>query len=220
MSYAAQTQLDRVAEIQGQSWNRTLAWVGIIGPIWFTSLLVLQGLLLPGYSHVAMPVSALSAWPTGWIQNLNFLVSGALTMTFAVTLHRVVQPARRGLTGIVLLAAGGIGVALSGVFPWQMIDGVPTEPPSHVVAAILTFAATGLGFIVFSRRMIADPRWRDLATYTMSTGITVLVLFVAVGFFAIEDGTPLHPWAGLIQRVLCGVWFACLIVLARRIRTV
>jgi hypothetical protein len=48
----------------------------------------------------------------------------------------------------------------------------------------------------------------------------VLVLFVAVGFFAIEDGTPLHPWAGLIQRVLCVVWFTWLILLAVRLRRI
>ncbi len=60
----------------------------------------------------------------------------------------------------------------------------------------------------------------SLATYIMLTGIAILLLFVVVGFFAIDDGEPLHPWAGLLQRVLCAVWFWCLIVLARRLRTV
>jgi hypothetical protein len=63
-----------------------------------------------------------------------------------------------------------------------MVDGVPTETPPHVVGAVMTFAATGLGLIVFSRRMVADPRWHDLATYTMYSGIAVLLLFVTVGF--------------------------------------
>jgi len=44
------------------------------------------------------------------------------------------------------------------------------------------------------------------------------VLFITVGFFAIDDGAPLHPWAGLVQRILCVVWFTCLIVLALRLR--
>ena len=52
----------------------------------------------------------------------------------------------------------------------------------------------------------------------MITGIVVLLLFVAVGFFAIDDGAPLHAWAGLLQRVLCAVWFTCLIVLSLRLR--
>jgi hypothetical protein len=76
-----------------------------------------------------------------------------------------------------------------------MVDGVPTETPPHVVGAILAFAGTGLGSVVVSRRMIADPRWKDLSSYTMYSGVAVLVLFVAV-------------------------MFACMIVLAARVRIV
>lgn len=195
----------------------TLARAGIVAPIWFTTLVVLQGFLVPEYSHVRLPISALAAWPTGWIQNVNFYVSGGLLMAFAWGLHRGVQPAARTNAGLALLLMGGLGVVLAGVFPWRMVDGVPTEPLAHVVGAITAFAATGLGLIVFSRRMMADPRWRDLAPYTMYTGIVVLLLFVVVGFFAVDAGTPFHPWAGLLQRVLCGVWFACLVVLAVRL---
>lgn len=198
----------------------TLALAGIIGPIWFTTFVVLQGFLLPDYSHVRLPISALAAWPTGWIQNINFFVTGVTGMAFAVALHHAVRPTRRGGAGVALLGLGGFGVVWGGLFPWKMVDGVPTETAPHVIGAVTAFAATGLGFMVFSRRMIADPRWRDLATYTMLTGVAVLLLFVAVGFFAIDDGAPLHAWAGLLQRVLCVVWFTCLIVLAVRLRTV
>ena len=197
---------------------KTLALAGIIGPVWFITLVILQGLLLPDYSHVKMPVSALAAWPTGWIQVLNFCIAGALTIAFALGLHAGVRPARRGAAGFPLLVAGGVGLVLAGVFPWKMVNGVPTETPAHVAGAVTTFAATGLGLVVFSRRMKADPRWSDLSAYTMITGIAVLVLFVIVGFFAIDVGAPLHPWTGLIQRILAVVWFACLIVLAFRLR--
>ena len=166
-----------------------------------------------------LPISALAAWPTGWIQNINFYVTGVLGMAFAVALNHGVRPTRRGGAGVALLGLGGLGVVWAGLFPWTMVDGVPTENAPHVIGAVMAFAATGLGLIVFSRRMVADPRWRDLATYTMLTGTAVLLLFVAVGFFAIDDGAPLHPWAGLLQRVLCAVWFTCLIVLALRLRT-
>ena len=216
----SQKHIDSDAEMRRLSLTRTIALAGIIGPIWFTTFVVLQGFLLPDYSHVRLPISALAAWPTGWIQNINFYVTGALVMAFALTLHHSVQPTRRGAAGIALLVLGGLGVMWAGIFPWKMVDGVPTETAPHVVGAVMAFAATGLGFIAFSRRMIADARWRDLATYTTATGIAVLVLFVAVGFFAIDDGAPLHARAGLLQRVLCAVWFTCLIVLALRLRTV
>ena len=197
---------------------RALALAGIIGPIWFTTLVILQGFLLPDYSHVKLPISALAAWPTGWIQTLNFYVFGILTIAFALALHRGVQATRGGEAGFALLVIGGIGLVWAGVFPWRMIDGVPTVTPLHPIGAIMAFAGTGLGFIGFSRRMLADHKWRDLEAYTMSTGIAVLLLFITIRLLAVDDDAPLHPWAGLLQRILCALWFTCTIVLAVRLR--
>jgi hypothetical membrane protein len=216
MRFPASTHAESGPSLQTSPTVRTFALAGLIGPVWFTTLVIVQGFLAPDYSHVAMPISALAAWPTGWIQNLNFYVFGALMTAFAVGLHRGVQPTRGG-AAFVLLAMSGLGILAAGVFPWKMVDGVPTETPPHVAAAITAFATGGVGLILFSKRMKADPRWRDLATCTLSTGITILVLFVTLGFFAIDDGAPLHPWAGLLQRALCAVWFTCTIVLAVRL---
>jgi hypothetical membrane protein len=195
-----------------------LALAGIIGPLWSTTLIVVQGALHPDYSHVKMPISALAAWPTGWIQNLNFYISGVLILLFIVGLNGAVRPTPRGRAGFALLLIGGMALMMNGVFPWKMIDGVPTEPPAHAASAITTFAATGVGMIVFSRRMNADARWRRHAAYTLWSGIVVLILFVIVGFFAVDNGAPLHEWTGLIQRILVGVWLSWMIVLALALR--
>jgi hypothetical membrane protein len=151
---------------------------------------------------------------------VNFCVTGALLIGFVVGLHRGLHPTRQGLFGVALLVASGCGIIGAGVFPWVMVDGVPTETPAHVVAAIAAFACTGLGLIVISRRMNADAQWHDLAGYALGTGIAVLILFVILGFFAIDDGTPLHPWAGLIQRIVLAVWFPALVVFALRLRRI
>ena len=47
--------------------------------------------------------------------------------------------------------------------------------------------------------------------------VFMLILFVVVGFFAIDAGTPFHSVAGLLQRVLVAVWIACQLVMARRV---
>ena len=196
---------------------RTAARAGIIGPLLFSSAIVVQGAVLPEYSHVRLPISALAAWPTGWIQDLSFYLFGALTVVFAIGLNRAVQPTRHGGIGFALLVMSGIGLIMSGAFSWKMVDGAPTETAPHVVAAVIVFAGTGLGLMTFSRRLRADPHWRGLATYSMASGIAVLLLFLVAGVFAMGDGTPLHRWAGLLQRIVCAVWFACLIALAHRL---
>jgi hypothetical membrane protein len=193
-----------------------LAIAGIIGPVWFTTLVIAQGILQPDYSHIMMPISALAAWPAGWMQNLNFFVVGTLTAAFTLGLHNAIRPTRFGLAGIVLLLVSCIGLFVAGLFPWINVNGVPTETGPHVVGAVLVFLGAGTGLVVLSRRMSVDPRWQDLSAYALGTGIIMLMLFIVVGGFAIDEGTPFHQWAGLLQRVLVVVWFACTLVMARR----
>ena len=45
----------------------------------------------------------------------------------------------------------------------------------------------------------------------------MLVLFIVVGFFAIDPGTPFQNYAGLLQRVLVAVWIACQLITAGRV---
>jgi hypothetical protein len=68
--------------------------------------------------------------------------------------------------------------------------------------------------------MTADFRWRGLSPYVLGSGMVMLILFVVVGFFAVDAGTPFHSWAGLLQRVLAAVWTACGLVMASRVMQV
>lgn len=142
-----------------------LVIAGMIAPIWFITLVIVQGILQPDYSHMAMPISALAAWVASWMQNLNFLVSGTLTAVFTVGLHSGIWPTRFGLVGIVLLLASSVGVVIAGLFPWVNVNGVPTETPPHVAGAVLTFLCASTGLLILSRRMTADPQWRGLSGY-------------------------------------------------------
>jgi hypothetical membrane protein len=196
---------------------KLLAIAGMLGPISFVTLVIVQGILQPGYSHSAMPISALAAWPMGWIQDLNFWLFAALLAAFTVGLDGAIRTTRFGVVGIVLLLGSSFGLFWAGLFPWISVKGVPTETPQHVVGAVLTFSCAGTGLIVLSRRIAADPKWRDLSMYVLGSGIVMLILFVVLGGFAIEEGTPFHRWAGLLQRVLVGFWVACLLVMARRV---
>ena len=118
--------------------TRSLALAGIAVPIWFTTLVGLQGVLNPDYSHVKLPISALAAWPSGWIQNLNFYISGVLMMLFITGLNAAVRSTSRGRAGVPLLLIGGAALVTTGMFPWKMIDGILIEPPAHAATAITT----------------------------------------------------------------------------------
>ena len=48
-----------------------LAGAGIAGPLIFAVAALMQSLLREDHSLVALPISALAAGPSGWVQNLN-----------------------------------------------------------------------------------------------------------------------------------------------------
>lgn len=195
-----------------------LAIAGIVAPICFTALVMVQGALQPDYSHIAMPISALAAWPHGWIQRVNFYVFGTLMAANAIGLHRAVRPSRGGQLALVLLLVSATGVVLAGVFSWTRgPDGGFVEPIGHLVAAFMTFLGGGSGLVALSRRMARDPSWRNLSRYTLACGAIILVLFPIMGFLAMRDGAPLHAIAGLLQRLILLAWFPCTIVLSARL---
>jgi len=195
-----------------------LAIAGIAAPILFAALVVAQGLLHPGYSHVAMPISALAVEPYGWIQNVNFYVFGLLMSAYTIGLHQGMVTTRAAVIGPGILLLSGVGLVLAGMFPMvRDASGALVEPPGHAAASILAFLGGGIGLAVLSRRMSRDPAWQNLANYALASGIVIVVLFLAMAILAVPDDAPLHAWFGLLQRVVLVVWFPCTIVLALRL---
>lgn len=189
---------------------------GIIAPIIFVMLVVVQGLQHSDYSHTELPISALAAWPHGWVQSLNFLVLGTGVLAFALALHRAVVSDRSGVTAPVLLAASGIGLLLAAVFPWQRVDQTFVVPSGHVVGAVLTFVGAGTGLVVISRRMARDLRWRSMSAYVLVSGLAVLGILVVTMSLARSDGAPLHAWLGVLQRLMLLAWLPCMVALSWR----
>jgi hypothetical membrane protein len=203
--------------LQRRSVISVLATTGIVGPFLFVLIVIVQSLLHPDYSQVELPISALAAWPGGWVQSANFFVFGLLTIAFAIGLHLGVRPSRAGAIGPTLLVLSGVGLLIAGAFPWREVEGDFVVPAGHFLGALLSFLGTGSALIVLSRRMTADPRWRGVAPYTLGSGIAIVVLFVATFALVIPPSAPLHSLGGLVQRVTLAVWFPCTVVLALKL---
>jgi hypothetical membrane protein len=197
-----------------------LAWAGIIGPVLFTAAFIAQeAFRRDEYNPLAEPISALEAGPNGWVQQVNFVAFGLLTIAFAVGLHRGIRPTRTGMAGPALLVLSGLGLLLAALLPLQEdVNGMTYDPGGHKIAGATFFMATGAGLVVLSRRLAHDPRWRSVAGYTLAVGLVALVGFVAGGALVMREDAPLHDWFGLYQRVLLlAVIFPCRIALSLRL---
>lgn len=202
------------------SWVARLAWAGIIGPVLFTATFLAQeASRTDEYNPLAEVVSALEAGPNGWVQQVDFVVFGLLTIAFAVGLNLGLRRTRRGLLGPALLFISGIGLLLAAGFPLKEdAAGVTYDPGGHVIAGATFFLTSAVGLVALSRRLARDPSWQSLATYSLAAGVVALLGFVATGILVMPDDAPLHEWAGLAQRTLLVlVLFPCRVVLSMRL---
>jgi hypothetical membrane protein len=199
---------------------RWAAMAGITGPVLFTLGFLAQEQLRRGeYDPVSELVSALEAGTYGWIQQVNFVVLGVLTMIFAVGLHRGLAPSRAGIVGPVALFISGAANVLGAIFPLREDAGGATyDPGGHQVAGILFFASSFIALIALSRRCAADPGWRNIAGWMLGAGVLGALSFPLMGALVIPDDAPLHDWAGLAQRfIVLVLLFPARIALAIRL---
>jgi hypothetical membrane protein len=199
---------------------RWAAMAGIAGPVLFTLGFVAQEQLRRGdYDPVSEVVSALEAGTHGWIQQVNFVVLGVLTMIFAVGLHRGLAPSRTGIVGPVALFISGAANVLGAIFPLREDAGGATyDPGGHQVAGMLFFASSFIALIALSRRCAADPRWRNIAGWTLGAGVLAALSLPLMGALVMPDDAPLHDWAGLAQRfIVLVLLFPARIALAIRL---
>jgi hypothetical membrane protein len=208
------------ASTHGLSWP---ALAGITGPILFTTaFLVQQVARRDTYDWVGEPVSNLEAGPHGWVQQANFVVFGILVAAFAMGMNRAVARSPLSWVGPAFLGLCSAGLFLAAIFPIEEDShGVAYDPGHHFVAGVIFFLSSGLALLALSRSLARDGRWGGLPRYALVAGLLAFAGFVTLGAFAIPDDAPLHPYAGLAQRVvLLTVTFPCLVALALRLRRI
>src|SRR6266700_4827443 len=115
--------------------RRLLAGGALAAPLFVVSALA-QAATRPGYDLTRHPVSVLSNGDLGWIQIGTFLVTGFLTLGYAVAARRVLSGGRAGTWGPVLLAVQGAGLVVAGAFRLDPLDEFPPGTPAGQPASM------------------------------------------------------------------------------------
>jgi len=183
--------------------ERLFALSGVIGPILFTGVVIIVGLLRPGYSHVSQTISELGevGAPYATIQDANFVVFGLLVIAFAYGLHKGIGDGKGSKIGPIL-------VAMFGGFPGLGSAIFPLPSPLHLPVGATGFFTIMIAPLMISRRLKQDSRWQGYRLYSLATGVTAVILFLVL--LTGQGG----PWSGALQRIFLAPLFIWIEVMA------
>src|SRR5689334_23108145 len=103
---------------------------GVVGPILFIVVFLIEGATRPGYSPWRNYVSQLSTGEGGWVQIANFIMCGLLTLGFALALwSSSTRSAGRFAWGPALLTIFSLDLILAGIFVTDPALGYPPGSP-------------------------------------------------------------------------------------------
>ena len=202
--------------------NRLL-YAGVVGPLLFIAVFLIEGFTRPGYSQWRNFVSQLATGPGGWVQVLNFYVCGILVLAFAFALRTQLKGTRGAIAAPVLLGAFAITLLVAGTFSTDPALGYPPGVPAvqtptgavHGVAGLLAFMTLPTAAFVMAWHFARghERRWM---LYSIAVGVVVLVFFFASGFSSQADVSGSWPNAptGIFQRIAILAGFSWISALA------
>ncbi len=205
---------DRTAAI-----TRSLLGYGVLAGPFYLVVGLAQALTREGYDISRHDLSLLANGPLGWIQIVNLVLSGLMTVAAGVGMRRalrVLGGGRGAVWGPRLVAGYGLGLVGAGIFVADPMYGFPLGTPDgptvtttiggvgHIVFGALGFGCLVAACLVFARRFASERR-TGLAWFSRATGVLFLAAFVGIASGAVNPAVVLGFWAAV---VLAWTWLA------------
>jgi len=173
--------------------TKSLLGYGVIaGPI-YVAVSLAQALTRPGFDLSKHAWSLLENGHLGWIQIVNFAVTGAMTIAAAVGLRRALAPGRARTWAPALIGAYGAGLVGAGIFTADPAAGFPVGTPETTAISwhgMLHFMIGGIGFLcLIAACFILGSHFakgrersgeRGLAWFSRITGVVFLAGFAGI----------------------------------------
>jgi hypothetical membrane protein len=180
---------------------------GIIGPVLFTSAILICASLRPNYNHASQFISELGATgsPNADLMNyLGFIPSGLMILSFGLSLLILIPKSRTSIIGSVLVALFGIGMIVVGFFSCDI--GCPREGSFenmiHDQISGPSFLSVIIGILLLGISFRKHTLLRNLWVYSVVTGL------ISFGFMAgLINSIESNYLIGLWQRMLLGTIF-------------
>jgi len=197
--------------------TRFFALCGIIGPILFTLLVIVESILRPGYSQIFNDVSDLGVGPFAIVQNINFIVFGLLSISFAIGLGNFL-PKLSGKAVKWLLIVFGLMIILAGItliFSAPNIVYAKDDIPHGLVSAIAFLLIIIAQFLTWQALRGSDKAiWGKYPTYSLLSGL------LSIGTLIFLSYTQFSPFHGASERLFIAVWLIWIEVTALKLYSI
>lgn len=197
---------------QANNRQRFYALCGIIAPILFTIMVIIESLLRPGYSQIYSTISELGLGHLAILQIMNFIIFGLLSISFTIGFSRYLKT-RSGKAVIGLLIAFSLAVVFAGVaFLFSGIYPYSTVITAHSVASIIGFYAIFIAQLLTWQALKGSNQniWRNYRIYSLISGLVTLIVLFYI---------PFSPYQGLFERVFVAVWLIWIEITAIKLYT-
>ncbi|TDD18203.1 DUF998 domain-containing protein [Kribbella turkmenica] len=196
--------------------GRLLSCGLVAGPLFVVTFLLQGASKGSGYDWTRHPVSSLALGDHGWLQTANFIVTGLLTVAFAVGLWRAGSRA-----GAVLIGVWGVGLVGAGMFVTDPVSGFPIGTPDaleYITVGALHDAFSVPAFVALAAAQVGLSRgrgWKWL-TYSLLNATAFVVCFplASTGF---SQNASLVDVAGLFQLLAVIIGLTWTVLLAVRV---
>ena len=211
--------------IGSRTTTRALLTGGVVAMPLYVVVSVAQGATRDGFEFSKHAASLLTNGTLGWIQVVNFLVTGSLVVGAAVGVRRALAQGTGRIWAPRLLAAFGVGMIGGGLFRPDAALGFPpgTDADAAEISwhGLLHFVLGGLGFValvaasfILARRFSQEGH-RGWAVYSVIAGVVFLSAFAGL---ASGSGSeyPVVTLAFWLAVTFIGVWLSALSALLQR----
>lgn len=205
---ARRAGFDRAAAV-----TRSLLGYGVVAGAFYLVVGIVLALTRDGFDLSRHSLSLLMLGDYGWMQRVNFILTGLMTLAAALGATRVLRSTPRFARAAILLAAFGGCLIASGIFAPDPMEGFPPGTVEEDVsfAGILHLAFGAVGFLCLAAAAFAMAGWyasrgeQTWSTYSRVSGAVVIVGFVGGAALATQTLGVISLWIAVVSAWL---WLA------------
>ena len=191
--------------------NNWLIGCGTIGPMIFVIVFLIEDFTRVGFNPIRNLVSQLSLGDGGWINIINLILFGALTILFSLGIRSQSGESGKGIASPTLFMVLGCALILGGIF---VIDPGLGYPPNskpafsmaglvHQIAGLVIFVSFAANCLVTAKKLGKDAATKGFKIASIAFGIIIPVSWIIASIMiSLEYSETLVPApSGLFERV-------------------